>query len=159
MNSRVGPGREVGVPDYQQGLSLLRRRLTRVELLLAAGCVIAIVLVLMNVYERLTSGLVAHDNAANFAGTIRRAQTLARDSNSYIRLRINPASPSQPSQYVIEDGTRVLEQKSFPRALFVAGEATLDPHGVPLSPASFQFRCCDSHLQVNIDERGIVSIP
>lgn len=137
----------------------MRRRMTRVELLGAAGCLVALVLVLMQISERLTSGLVAHDTATRFASTLRRAQTFARDRNAYVTLRINPASMRRPSQYVIEDGTTVLEQKSFPNAVYVAGEATLDPHGIPLVPASFRFRCCDSHLEVAIDERGVVSIP
>ncbi|HEY9869450.1 MAG TPA: hypothetical protein V6D08_09825 [Candidatus Obscuribacterales bacterium] len=159
VRSPTKPEWETSKPGYTAGLWALRRRLTRVELLVATICVIAVVVMLMQLAERLTAGLLVQDTASRFAVIIRHAQGVARDRNAYIRVRIEPAAPDRPGRYVIEEGDTVLERKNFPSGLSASGETTVDPHGVPLAPATFSFRKFGSQVEVEIDAKGLVSIP
>lgn len=159
VRSRTKPEWETSKPTYSAGLWALRHRLTRVELLVATICVIGLVVMLFQLAERLTAGLLVQDTASRFAVVVRHAQGVARDRNAYIRVRIEPATPDRPGQYVIEEGGTVVERKSFPSGLSASGEATVDPHGVPLAPATFSFRKFGSQVRVELDARGLVSIP
>jgi hypothetical protein len=130
-----------------------------VELLVATICVIGVVVMLIQLAERLTAGLIVHDAATGFAVVLRHAQGVARDRNAYIRVRIEPATPDRSGRYVIEDGDEVVERKNFPSGLSASGETTVDPHGVPLAPATFSFRKFGSQVRVQLDAKGLVSIP
>lgn len=109
--------------------------------------------------DRLIAGLALHDAATQFAVALRQAQTIARDRNSCIRIGIKPATPEAPCRYVIQDGALEIAQGKFPSGVSASGVTELDPHGVPLASARFDFRKYTNKLTVMIDEKGIVSIP
>ena len=110
-------------------------------------------------YDRAASPLAVHDNAACFAAALRDASVTARDRASPVRVRVYPSSPRRPSYYTVSVNDNVEKTENFSMGVSSSGDASFDPQGVPIAPTVFIFRKGPHRAEVNLDIRGVVSMP
>ena len=81
--------------------------------------------------------LMVQNTAVDLAKDLRKAKEIARDFHLNITVVSAPPTVNEPSSYLIQSGSRTIEQIILPNGVSIAGTVTFTDTGMPATPASF----------------------
>jgi hypothetical protein len=81
--------------------------------------------------------LMVQNTAADLVKDLIKAKEIARDFHLNITLVSAPPTANEPSSYLIQSGSRTIEQIILPNGVSIAGTVTFSDGGTPETPASF----------------------
>lgn len=142
---------------------LLKLRLgpyANLTFLVAAGIVVLIAVIGLKTCAGFSEANDVKNAALEFAKDFKNAEDTARDTKRVLTVQVIPGQTyNAPTTYTVYDGEQKLQERTLPEAISGNGHARLDPDGVPLLPAVFQFRKGSHTVKVAVDTRGNVSFP
>lgn len=135
------------------------RHINRLEQLLLVVAALALCGLLWRLCHDSIEGWRVHDAAVKFARDLRDLESKARGANQFLELKIIPATPKRPCTVVVSSQANELEQRQLPEGIFTSGELEIDPQGVPQAATVFVLSSGSRSCRVEIDARGVVTIP
>ncbi len=131
----------------------------KTETLVGLIAIVAATLVVMKVFDNLTTALTVRDSASEFAEVLREARAVAGERHVFITVNAESATPSRQSVARVIQGSVELTTCELPVGVSTDGSVTFGPYGVPVSAKSFVVRKGESCLNVIINDHGMITIP
>jgi len=83
------------------------------------------------------TNLMVQNTASDLTKDLVKAKEIAQDFHLTISLVSAPPTVNEPSSYLIQSGSRTIEQIILPNGVSIAGTVTFTDSGLPTNPASF----------------------
>lgn len=130
------------------------RFVRKLEALVFASMFLAVPFFAFRIVDIAGTSLMVQNTAVDLERDLRRAREIAKDYGLTITVSSALPTGNDPCSYLIQNGTRTIEQVVLPRGVSMLGSVTFDDKGVPRNPpASFIVSkgTRTSYVEVNSD--------
>jgi len=103
------------------------------------------------------TALMVQNTAVDLVKDLIKAKEIARDFHLSVTVNSAPPTTNEPSSYIIQSGSKPIEQIVLPNGVSIAGAVTFDERGLPLNPSSFIIAKGGRTATVQIDREGATS--
>jgi hypothetical protein len=100
---------------------------------------------------------MVQNTASDLVKDLVKAKEIAQDFHLTISLVSAPPTVNEPSSYLIQSGSRTIEQIILPNGVSIAGTVTFTDSGLPLNPASFIVSKGGKSTMVDVGRDGTTS--
>jgi hypothetical protein len=101
---------------------------------------------------------MVQNTAADLVKDLIKAREIARDFHLTITVASAPSTASEPGSYLIQSGTRTIEQIVLPNGVSIAGAVSFSDGGTPRAPASFTISKRGRTAFVEVNRQGGTSL-
>lgn len=101
---------------------------------------------------------MVQNTAVEMVRDLIRAREIAKDYGLTITVSSAPSAENEPCSYLIQNGTRTIEQVVLPRGVAMIGSVTFDDKGAPRNRASFIVSKGNRTCYVEVDTQGQTSL-
>jgi len=127
----------------------------KLESLVFLAMFLAMPLFAFRVIDYTARQLALQNSAHDLVKDIRRAKEMSSQLNYDVTVEGRRAQ----GDYAIRHDYHVMESIVLPKGVFVLGEVTFKPSGLPKSAATFEVHTENRTLDVDVDAQGVVSMP
>jgi hypothetical protein len=134
------------------------RFIRKVEALVFASMFLAVPFFAFRIVDIAGTSLMVQNTAVDLIKDLIRAREIAKDYGLSITVSSAPPSGNDPCSYLIQNGTRTIEQVVLPRGVSMYGSVTFDDKGFPRNRASFIVSRGAKTSYVEVDGQGQTSL-
>jgi len=128
------------------------------ETLVFATMLIIVPFFAFRIVDTAGTTLMVQNTAADLVKDLIKAKEIARDFHLNITVVSAPPTVNEPSSYLIQSGSRTIEQIILPNGVSIAGTATFTETGLPQNPASFIIAKGGRNAFVEVNREGNTSL-
>ncbi len=129
------------------------------ESLIFASMVVAIPFFAFRVVDLTSTNLAVRQTGVDLVKDLVRAKDISKENGLSITVCGRPASPSEGTAYLIQNGNRTIEEVLLPKGVNVVGSVTFDETGTPTIPgASFTISKGWKSSHVTLTREGIATM-
>jgi hypothetical protein len=154
---------EQSQPDLTQEFSKPRPRLNwrlirKVEGLVFASMLLAIPFFAFRIVDATGTALMVKNTSVDLVKDLIKARDMAKDFKLPITVTCARGVNNEPFAYLIQNGSRTIEQVIVPPGVSMVGSVTFDETGIPKGRSSFVITKGMRSATVEVDERGSTSV-
>ena len=150
---------EAGV-DYRENVKtqLNWRFIRKIEALVFTSMFLAVPFFAFRIVDIAGTSLMVQNTAVDLVRDLIRAREIAKDYGLTITVSSASQTGNEPCSYLIQNGTRTIEQVVLPRGVSMVGSVTFDEKGFPRNRASFIVSKGTKTSYVEVDQQGQTSL-
>ncbi|PWT97218.1 MAG: hypothetical protein C5B53_08385 [Candidatus Melainabacteria bacterium] len=150
---------EAGVEFREKSKMQLNWRFIRkIEALVFASMFLAVPFFAFRIVDIAGTSLMVQNTAVDLVRDLIRAREIAKDYGLVITVSSALPAGNDPCSYLIQNGTRTIEQVVLPRGVSMVGSVTFDEKGSPRNRASFIVNKGARTTYVEVDTQGQTSL-
>ncbi len=128
------------------------------ETLVFAAMLVVIPFFAYRIVDTAGTALMVQNTAADLVKDLIKAKEIARDFHLSVAVTSAPPTMNEPSSYLIQSGSKTIEQVILPSGVSIAGSVTFNDGGLPIAPASFIIAKGGRTASVQINREGTTSV-
>lgn len=128
------------------------------ETLVFATMLIVVPFFAYRIVDTAGTTLMVQNTAADLVKDLIKAKEIARDFHLNISVSSAPPTVNEPSSYLIQSGSRTIEQIVLPTGVSIAGAVSFNDNGIPQSPSSFIIAKSGRTAFVEVSRDGNTSV-
>jgi hypothetical protein len=150
---------ETGIEVRDKNKAQLNWRFVRkIEALVFASMFLAVPFFAFRIVDIAGTSLMVQNTAVDLVRDLIRAREIAKDYGLVITVSSALSTGSDPCSYLIQNGTRTIEQVVLPRGVSMVGSVTFNEEGMPRNRASFIVNKGTRTTYVEVDTQGQTSL-
>jgi hypothetical protein len=142
----------------QKKAQLNWRFIRKIEALVFTSMFLAVPFFALRIVDIAGTSLMVQNTAVELVRDLIRAREIAKDYGLTITVSSAPSNSAEPCSYLIQNGTRTIEQVVLPRGVSMIGSITFDEKGFPRNRASFIVSKGTRTSYVEVDTQGQTSL-
>lgn len=131
----------------------------KLESLVIACMFIVVPLFAVRIVNRATNKLQAMRVSVDLEHNLRKAREMARKYRLVVTLSTKPGIGKEPGIYLIQQNKKIVDTVKLPDGVSVIGSVCFDERGIPERRSVFLINKEMATVSVDVDARGIVSVP
>ncbi len=124
------------------------------ETMVFATLLIVVPLFAFSIVDTAGTTLMVQNTATDLITDLRKAKKYAQDFHLNITVTSAPPTVKEPSSYLIQTGTRTIEQIILPHGVGIAGTVTFTANGTPDKPGTFVISKSGRDAHVEVSQEG-----
>lgn len=128
------------------------------ESLVFAAMLIVVPFFAYRIVDAAGTTLMVQNTAADLVRDLIKAKEIARDFHLDVTVVSAPPTVNEQSSYLIQSGSRTIEQIILPNGVSLAGTVTFNDKGLPQIPASFIIAKGGRTAIVEVNREGNTSL-
>lgn len=153
--SKAQPSTEI---QEKGNIQLNWRFVRKIEALVFASMFLAVPFFAFRIVDIAGTSLMVQNTAVDLVRDLIRAREIAKDYGLVITVSSALPGENDPCSYLIQNGTRTIEQVVLPRGVSMVGSVTFDEKGAPRNRASFIVNKGNRTTYVEVDTQGQTSL-